>query len=309
MSTASSAVSAPASDKSRTRVARHAGGLPPAPKPVPATVIEPPRGWQPLNLREVWAYRDLLFFLIWRDAKVQYKQTALGPVWAVLRPVMNMLVFSVLFGALAGIPSNGHPYPLFVYAGLLPWTFFSTALTSASMSLISNAHLVTKIYFPRVFLPAAGVGGALANFGVGFAVYWVMMAGYVLTGSVTPPGLSILLLPILVLLTSCCALGLGLLFAGLAVRYRDIRFVLPSLIQAGLYATPVIYPVAFIPERYRWLLLANPMTGIVEAFRGSLLNHPVNAEALALSAMLSVFFLVLGACVFRRAELHFADVG
>jgi lipopolysaccharide transport system permease protein len=267
------------------------------------TVIDPPGRWASLDWREIWAYRDLLYYFIWRDAKVQYKQTLLGPLWAVLRPILNMLVFSLLFGKLAGIPSEGAAYPLFVYAGLLPWTLFSSAVTQGGQSLITNAHLLRKIYFPRVYLPIAGAGGNLLNFVLGMAVYVVLMFMYA-----HRPGSSLLLLPVLVLLTLVASLGVSFIFAGLAVFYRDVRFVMTSALHLSMYLTPIIYPVSFIPERYRWLLLLNPMTGLIEGFRSALLNQPVRWEALGVSTVLSLLLLATGLFVFRRSERFLADV-
>ncbi len=266
------------------------------------TVIEPPRGWRLVDWSELRRYHELLFFLVWRDIKVQYKQMVLGPVWAVLRPLVNLVIFSVIFGAVIGVPSDG-PYPLVVQAGLLPWMFFSGAMVAASNCLVQQAHLVSKVYFPRVLLPMSSIGAALVTLGINFALYACLMIHY---GMV--PGLSILLLPLLVLLTSALALGVGLLFAGLTVIYRDVRFMINSLVQVWMYLSPVIYEVKLIPESYRWLLVLNPMTGLIDAFRAVLLDRPVAWDSLGISASFAGLFLIVGLLVFHRTEKRFADV-
>ena len=285
-----------------------AGPEPSAERPLPranlpATVIEPSKGWRTGNIRELWRYHELLYFLSWRDIKVQYKQTVLGPAWAVLRPVANLVVFSVVFGKLVGIPSGGVAYPIFVYAGLLPWMFFSTSVVSSSNSLLSHAHLLSKIYFPRVLLPAASISSSLVTFGVNFGIYVFLMIWYA-----QAPGLTVLLLPLLVVLASMTALGVGYLLAGLAVIYRDIRFLVPSMVQLWMYLSPVIYPVTLVPEPYRRLLVLNPMTGIIGGFRATLLNQPVDFWSLGFSTVFALMVFVVGLCVFHRTERRFADV-
>ncbi len=276
---------------------------PDLPAGCPELIIEPPAGWQPIQFGELWRSRELLAFFLWRDIKIQYKQTVLGPLWAVLRPVANMLVFSVLFGTLARIPSEGLPYPLFVYAGLLPWALFSHAVSESSMSLVSHAHLLSKVYFPRLLLPISGCGGAVVNFGVGMVIYAGLMLFY---GQA--PGAGVLLLPVLMLLTVLAALSVGCLLASMAVMYRDVRFVVGSLLQLWMYATPVVYPTTLIPERFRWLLELNPMTGIIRGFRSALLNQPVDVSALLGSAAFILAMLLPAMYVFRRTERNFADV-
>ena len=266
-------------------------------------IIRPRPGWIAVDWRELWDSRELLVFLVWRDITVRYKQTVLGVAWAVLQPVFSMVVFTIIFGNLAKLPSDGVAYPVFVYAGLLPWMFFSNAVTGASQSLISQQALLTKIYLPRLFVPAAAVGGGLVDMAVSFAVFAVLMMVYGVT-----PGLGLLALPLLVALTAVAALGIGLTLAAVTVTYRDFRYVVPFLIQAGLYLSPVIYPVGLVPERWRWVLALNPMTGIIEGFRSSLLGKPWQFDTLAISVLVSTLLLVYGLFYFRKMERRFADV-
>lgn len=267
------------------------------------TVIRPRTGWIAINWRELWEARELLFFMIWRDVTVRYKQTVLGVAWAVLQPVFSMLVFTVIFGNLAKLPSDGMPYPIFVYAGLLPWMFFSAAVTNASGSLLNNQALLTKIYLPRLFVPATAVGGGLVDLGVSFGVFAVLMVVYQV-----PLGWSILALPLLVLLTVVAATGLGLVLASVTVTYRDFRYVVPFLIQAGLYVSPVIYPISLVPEKWRWVLALNPMSGIIDGFRSSLLGKAWDWQALGVSSLTAIVLLVYGLFYFRKTERRFADI-
>ena len=266
-------------------------------------IIRPRPGWIAVDWRELWDSRELLVFLVWRDITVRYKQTVLGVAWAVLQPVFSMVVFTIIFGNLAKLPSDGVAYPVFVYAGLLPWMFFSNAVTGASQSLIRQQALLTKIYLPRLFVPAAAVGGGLVDMAVSFAVFAVLMMVYGVT-----PGLGLLTLPLLVALTAVAALGIGLTLAAVTVTYRDFRYVVPFLIQAGLYLSPVIYPVGLVPERWRWVLALNPMTGIIQGFRSSLLGKPWQFDTLAISVLVSTLLLVYGLFYFRKMERRFADV-
>ncbi len=252
---------------------------------------------------EMWRYRELMYFLVWRDLKVRYKQTVLGAAWAVLRPVMTMAVFTLVFGRMAGIPSQNVPYSIFVFAGLLPWMLFSGAVSEAGVSLISQAHLFTKIYFPRMFVPASCVGMVLVDFLLALGVYAAVM---VYTQCL--PGVSVLLLPALVVLTLTLALGLGLFLSSVAVVYRDFRAVIPFLMQTWMYLSPVVYPVTLVPQKYRWLLGLNPMTGIIDAYRSCLLNQPIHWGSLGVSAAMAVGALVFGVFYFRRTERRFADV-
>lgn len=267
-----------------------------------ATVVEARRGWHLGNWKELRRYHELLFFLVWRDVKVQYKQMVLGPVWAVLRPLINLVVFAVIFGAVIGVPSDG-PYPVMVQAGLLPWMFFAGAVTAASNSLVSQSHLISKVYFPRVLLPMSAIGSGLLTLGINFVIYAGLMVYYEVW-----PGVAVLLLPLLVLLTATLALGVGLLFAGLTVIYRDMRFMTASLVQVWMYLSPVIYEVKIIPEAYRWVLILNPMTGVIDAFRAVLLDRPLDWVSLSVSAACAALSLIIGLLVFHRTEQHFVDV-
>jgi lipopolysaccharide transport system permease protein len=268
-----------------------------------STVIRPRRGWTAIDWPELWEHRELLGFLIQRDIKVRYKQTVLGVAWAVLQPVFAMLIFTVIFGRFAKIPSEGAPYSLFVYAGLLPWTFFSTSVTQSALSLVNQETLLTKIYLPRLFVPAAPVGGGLLDLLISFGVFAVLMVYHA-----QEPGWGLLALPGLVLLTVIAALGVGTLLAALTVSYRDFRFVVPFLMQIWMYASPVIYSVDLIPERYRWLLALNPLAGIIDGYRAALLNRPFNPNSLAVSGAIAVALALLGIFYFRKMERRFADV-
>jgi lipopolysaccharide transport system permease protein len=251
----------------------------------------------------MWVYRELLYFLMWRDVKVRYKQTLLGVLWVVLQPLLMMLLFTLFFGRLAGIKSDGVPYSLFAYAGLLPWTFFATAATASGNSMVNSASLITKVYFPRVLVPAAAVGAVLVDLAISFGVLVLLMAYW----RITPTWNLLMLLPVVVLLTTL-AMGFGLLTSGLNVKYRDVRLALPFLIQVWFFASPIIYPTDMIPERWRWLLHLNPMTGIVEGFRSALYGRkPFDWSSLATSAVVTLALLAVAAFTFRRMEKGFAD--
>ncbi len=274
----------------------------------PTIVIEPIRGWSSLQLRAVWEYRELLYFLVWRDIKVRYKQTALGVAWIVLQPVVSMVVFSVLFGGLLKVPSGGVPYPIFAYAALLPWNYFASSLTRSSTSIVGSAHLITKVYFPRLVIPMAGVLSGLVDFGVAFLVLIGLMAYY---GVMPTP--ATILLPLFLLLAMLTALGFGLWLSALNVRFRDVNHLIPFLVQIWMYVTPVVYGSTLIPERFRFLLGLNPMTGVVEGFRWALLgNRLADAQApdvlFAISIAIALLVLVSGALFFTRTEQEFADV-
>lgn len=272
--------------------------------------IEPSRGWMSLRLGEVWAYRGLLYFLIWRDVKVRYKQTFFGVAWAILQPLMTMLVFTIFFGGLARVGSDGLPYPLFSYAGLLPWTFFAQGLSQSSNSLVGSANLIKKVYFPRLVVPFSSVLGGLVDFGVAFVVLIGMMAYYRVA-----PSAGMAVLPVLLVLATAATLGVGLWMSALNVEYRDFRYVVPFLTQIWLFVTPVIYPASRVEEKLRtlglptWIYGLNPMAGVVQGFRWALLGRvPFPAEALGVSAVVSTLLLVSGAFFFRRMERTFADV-
>lgn len=268
------------------------------------TIIEPPRGWQAIDLREIWRYRELLYFLAWRDVKVRYKQTVIGALWAVLQPFLTMVVFSVIFGRLLGLETEGAPYPVFTYAALLPWTFFSGALTRSGVSLVSDANLISKVYFPRLILPFASVLSMLVDFAIAFVILIGMMFYYGIT-----PGPAVLILPLFLLLAFLTALGVGLWLSALNVKYRDITYVIPFMVQFWLFLTPVAYPITLIPERWQPLYSLNPMVGVVEGFRWVLFGEQhLSWLPLIIStgAILAVF--VGGLFYFRRMENEFADV-
>ena len=271
---------------------------------VPVTVIEPSRGWVSLRLRALWRSRELLYFLIWRDVKVRYKQTLLGAAWAILQPLLTMVVFSIFFGKLARMPSDGVPYPLFAYVALVPWTFFANGLILSSGSLVSNQTLLRKVYFPRLVIPISAVASGLIDFGIAFVVLLGLAARYGVT-----PTANILWLPVLVLLALVTALGVGLWFAALNVLYRDIQYVVPFLVQVWLYATPIVYPSSLVPERWRTLYAINPMVGVVEGFRWTLLGTGTAPGPMILvSATAALATLVGGLFFFRRMEKSFSDV-
>lgn len=272
----------------------------------PLITIERSGSWTRLNLGELWAYRELLYFLTWRDVKVRYKQTLLGVLWVIIQPLLMILIFTLFFGRLAGLDqkTGGIPYPIFAFAGLLPWTFFASALTSSSTSLVASAHLITKIYFPRMIVPAAAVAACLVDFAVAFVVLAGMMIYY---GVAITSGL--LLLPALVLVLTALALAIGMLMAALNVRYRDIRHALPFIVQIWMFASPVIYPTTIIPDKWKWMLALNPMTGIIEGFRAALLGQSqIDWNVLAISAAVTLVLLVSSLFMFRRMEKSFADI-
>lgn len=270
----------------------------------PVTVIEPPKRWVPLDLRELWEQRELVYFLAWRDIKVRYKQTVLGASWAILQPVFAMVVFSVFFGRLGRLPSDGLPYPLWSFAALVPWTFFSQGLTQAANSLVMSQNLLRKVYFPRLAIPVATVLSAAVDFVLAFAVLAVMIFVYQidLTGRV------VWVIP-LAILAFVSALGAGLWFAALSVRYRDVRFVVPFLVQFWLFATPIAYPSSLLPDRWRALYALNPMAGVVEGFRWALLGANTRPGSMVIvSTIAAVLILVSGAYYFRNVERTFADI-
>jgi len=268
------------------------------------TVIEPSRGWAALRLREVWEYRELLFFLVWRDIKVRYKQTALGATWAVLQPFLTMVVFSIFFGSLAKIPSDGIPYPIFAYTALLPWQLFAHALTESGNSLVGNRQLITKVYFPRLVIPISAVLAGLVDFAIAFGVLLCMMFYYGIV-----PTAAILTLPLFLVLATATALAVGLWLSALNVEYRDVRYTIPFLTQFWLFATPIAYPSSLVPERWRALYGLNPMAGVVEGFRWALLGKTGAPGSLVIVSFLIVSATLIGGLVyFRRMEKTFADV-
>jgi lipopolysaccharide transport system permease protein len=267
-------------------------------------IIEPRHGWLSLGLGELWSYRDLLFFLTWRDIKVRYKQTALGVLWAIIQPVMTMVVFSVVFGRLANLPSEGIPYPVFTFTALLPWQLFAFALTASSNSLITNQSLITKVYFPRLMIPLSSVLVGVVDFGISFLVLLGMLVFYKI-----PLTFRIFTLPFFILMAVASSLAVGLWLAALNVKYRDVRYTVPFLTQFWMYATPVAYSMELIPEKWWFLVSLNPMTGVVEGFRWALLGKTLDILPMVLiSGVVVVVLLIGGLMYFHRMEDEFADV-
>ena len=271
---------------------------------LPTLLITPANRWMPLELSELWEYRELLYFLVWRDIKVRYKQTALGAAWAVMQPLFMMLVFSLFFGRLAKVPSDGIPYPVFTFCALIPWQLFANALTESSNSLIGNQNLITKVYFARLVIPIAAVLSGLVDFLIAFAILIGMMLFYGIV-----PGLAILALPGFILLAVLTALAVGLWLSALNVQYRDVRYTMNFLVQFWLFATPVAYPSSIVPENWRALYGLNPMAGVVEGFRWALLGKSSPPSALLfVSTAVVLVLLVGGLYYFRRMEQEFADI-
>ncbi|MDY6853514.1 MAG: ABC transporter permease [Thermodesulfobacteriota bacterium] len=267
-------------------------------------IIEPSKGWTPLDLKELWNYRELLYFLTKRDIKVRYKQTVLGGLWAIIQPVFAMVVFTFFFGRLAKMPSDGVPYPIFVYAGLVPWTYFANSISASGNSLVGNANLITKVYFPRLIVPASASLAGLLDFFIAMLVLGGMMIYYQFV-----PSFNLLLFPVLLLLTFICAVGAGLWLSALNVQYRDIRYVIPFLVQIWMFISPVIYPVSMVKEKYQWLLAINPMGGVIKAYRASLLGYlPVDWFLLGISTAIIFLLFISGLYYFSRMEKAFADV-
>lgn len=267
-------------------------------------VIEPPKSWVALELKELWQYRELLYFLAWRDVKLRYKQTALGAAWAILQPLLTMMVFSIIFGQLAKLPSEGIPYPIFTYTALLPWQMFAFALSNSSNSLINSQNLISKVYFPRLIIPLASTLPGVIDFSFAFLVLLGMMAYYRVI-----PTLAILYLPLFLILALLSALAVGIWLSALSVEYRDVRYIVPFLTQFWMYATPIAYTSSLIPESWRLLYGLNPMTGVVEGFRWALLGMDMQSGAMVgVSAVVALVMFVCGLYYFRRMENNFADV-
>jgi lipopolysaccharide transport system permease protein len=266
-------------------------------------VIRARTGWIAVDWAELIRFRELLFFLIWRDVKIRYKQTVLGVAWAILQPLFTMVIFTVIFGRFAGIPSEGQPYALFVFAGLLPWTFFANGVAASGMSLVSQQQLLTKIYFPRLFVPTASAGAFLIDLAINLGLFGVILLFYGVM-----PSWQVVFLPLLLLLTVLATLGFGFTLAALTVLYRDFRYVIPFMIQILMYVSPVIFPITMLPERYRMVLALNPMCGIIEAFRSAILGTPWNLGSLAISTASTLALLVFGLFYFRKTERRFADI-
>lgn len=258
--------------------------------------------WQSINLSDLWPYRELLYFLMWRDIKVRYKQTILGAAWAIIQPLVTMLIFTYFFGKLARVPTDGVPYPIFFYTGLLLWTFFSNGVTNGANSLVGNSNLITKVYFPRLIIPAAAVGAGLLD----FAIASILLIGLLIYYGFSASWTYLMVLP-LVLLTTAFALGVGIWFSALNVKYRDVRYALPFLTQIWMFLSPIIYPSSLVPPEWRWVLSLNPLTGLVESFRSSLFGRELPWAALTYSAVFTLIILVYASYTFRRMERSFAE--
>jgi lipopolysaccharide transport system permease protein len=265
--------------------------------------IQPSTGWGALNLDDLWAHRELVYFLTWRDIKVRYKQTVLGALWAILQPALTMLVFSLFFGRLAKMPSDGLPYSVFSYVALVPWTFFANGINHASNGLVHNQNLITKVYFPRLAIPIASVLAGLLDFVLAFGLTIAMVAYYDIV-----PGWQVVLLPLFLLLALVAALGVGLWLAALNVQFRDVHYMVPFITQFWMFATPIAYPSSLLPEPWRTLYGLNPMAGVVEGFRWTLLGVGSPGPIIAVSSLAAITLLVSGAFYFRRMERTFADV-
>jgi lipopolysaccharide transport system permease protein len=274
---------------------------------IPHLVLEPTRSWVALNLRDIWAYRELLYFLTWRDVRVRYKQTLLGAGWAVMQPLFTMIVFTIIFGRFAKLPSDGIPYPLFAYSVLMPWTFFSNALSTSSNSLVVSSGLITKVYFPRLIMPAASIFAGLVDIAFSFLLLVLLMVWYRV-----PLTSNIVILPLLVVMLVALAVAVGTWLSALHVRFRDVRYIVPFLVQFWMYATPIIYPASIVPERFRVVYELNPLVGIVEGFRVALLSGINGAQigwrAIGIGAVVITTLLTVALYEFRRMERSFADV-
>jgi lipopolysaccharide transport system permease protein len=267
--------------------------------------IRPGAGWSRVDLREIWQYRGLLFFLVWRDIKVRYSQTVMGAGWAILQPVLTMVVFTIIFGAFAKIPSDGVPYSVFSLAALVPWTYFSTALTGSSNSLVASTNLITKVYFPRLVIPTAPVIAGLVDFAIAFGILLTVMLGY----GIVPRPAALVILPPLVISMMLTSAGVGCWLAALNVQYRDVKYVVPFLVQVWMYASPIVYPMSMVPERFRMIYALNPMAGIIEGFRAALLGtHAISWGIIGFSLTVGMLLFITGALYFRRTEDIFADV-
>jgi len=268
-------------------------------------LIQPSKGWVGLRLRDLWDYRELIYFLTWRDIKVRYKQSVLGIMWAIINPFMSMVVYTIFFGTLAKIPSDGVPYPIFSYTALLPWILFSSALSVASRSMVSSGNMISKIYFPRMIVPLASVMSSVVDFFIAFVILIGMMFFYSIT-----PTIALLWLPLLILLALISALGVGFWFSALMVRYRDVGYLMPFVTELWKFITPVVYPASMIPEKWRLVYALNPMTGVVEGFRYALLGttQSISIPMILVSSGIAILVLISGMFYFRRMEKQFADM-
>lgn len=278
--------------------------LPPAHLPGEPTFVFDSRAARvTVNLRDLWVHRELLYFLVWRDVKIRYKQTALGAAWAIIQPVLAMLIFTLIFSRVAGIDSNGVPYPVFAFAALLPWIFFAGAITNSGGSLVGSAHLITKVYFPRLIIPIAAVGAGLVDLAVAFPLLIVLMFYYHIGLT-----LNILLLPLLVVLTMLLAMAVGVWLSGINVKYRDVKFAMPFLVQIWMYASPIAYPASVVPARFRLLYSLNPLTGIIEGYRAAFFGLAIDWRALGIASLITLAMCVFASYQFRKMETSFADI-
>ena len=266
-------------------------------------IIKPGKGWLSIDLKELWFFRELLFLFVWRDIKVRYKQTVFGAAWAIMQPFLTMVVFTIFFGRIAGIDSEGIPYPIFSYSGVLLWTYFSSSVNNSGNSLLGNSHILTKAYFPRLYIPISSSMGGLVDYLIAFVILILMMFYYGIF-----PNYNLIFLPLVVFLSFLCASGFGLWLSALNVKYRDIRYILPFFIQLMLFATPVIYPPSIFPK-YAWLLDFNPMSGIIDAHRACILGYKsVDWASLSLSTAITLVIFISGLFYFRKTENFFADI-
>lgn len=269
----------------------------------PVLVIRPSQPWAWVHFAEVWRYRELLYFLVWRDLKVRFKQTAVGVLWLLLRPTLSMIALTIVFWKLAKMPSDGVPYPVFVVVGTLGWSYFSTAVANGTSSLVGNSHLITKVYFPRIVIPSSTVISCLAETVASFCLLLALMAWY----GIWPPLSSLVIVPLLLLLLMAMSLGFSLWLGALNVRWRDVGSLVPFLLQLWMYGTPVVYPLSVLPEKWRWIAMANPLCGVIEALRAALLARPWPWKPLAWSALAAAVVLLTGMMFFHQAERDFAD--
>ena len=269
----------------------------------PLVVIEANEAWVAVNLRDLWTYRELLYFLIWRDVKIRYKQTLLGAAWAILQPLLTMLIFTLIFSEVAKIDSNGIPYPVFAYAALLPWTFFANALTTSGNSIVGSAHLITKVYFPRLIIPVTAVCAGLVDLAVAFPMLVALMFYYH-----TGVTMNVLLLPPLVLLTTLLAIAVGTWLSAINVRYRDVKFAIPFIVQIWMYLSPVAYPSSVVPAKWRIFYSLNPLVGIIDGYRSALFGRAFDWKAIIISLVLTLTFLGYASHQFRKMEKTFADI-
>jgi lipopolysaccharide transport system permease protein len=277
--------------------------VPPLLPKEPLVTIESSNAWKVVDVRDVWAHRELLYFLIWRDVKVRYKQTLLGAAWAIIQPLFTMLIFTLIFSKVAQIDSNGIPYPIFAYAGLLPWTFFANSINHSGNSMVSNSHLITKVYFPRIIIPVAAVGAGLVDFAVAFVMLLVLMIYYRIQLTA-----NLLMLPALIALTTLLAIGVGSWLSAINVKYRDVKFALPFLVQIWMYLSPIAYPITVIPQRWRLLYSLNPVTGIIEGYRSAFFGRPFDWTSLGISLAITMVLIGYAAYEFRKLEKGFADI-